>query len=51
MKKYKFYYKKDNNESIMVNIEADSYEEAVNIACAADMELDIDKTVMAFFKG
>lgn len=53
MKKYKFYFKKENGEIFGEYINAISYEIAVNVACEKEekeaVELDINRTVMAFF--
>lgn len=53
MKNYKFYFKNLKNGEIFEKIiKANSYEEAVNIADSKEnAEIDVDRTVMAFFKG
>lgn len=53
MKNYKFYFKNLKNEEIFEEtIKANSYEEAVNIADSKEnAEIDVDRTVMAFFRN
>ena len=53
MKNYKFYFKNVNNgESFSEYIKANNYTEAVDIADSReDAEIDVDKTVMAFFRN
>lgn len=51
MKKWHIYFKKANGESFDEYIEAMFFEDAVNIADAReDAEIDVEKTVTAFFK-
>lgn len=48
MKKYKFYF----TDGTMKYIEAKNFENAVNIAFDKEnVEVDINKTVMAFFRN
>lgn len=53
MKKWRFYFKDLNNGKLFDEyIKANSFEEAVEIADAREnAEIDVDRTVRAFFKG
>lgn len=49
MRKYNFYFI-ENGKNYIVQIEAESFEKAVNIAYESNLNIDVEKTIKSFFK-